>query len=1101
MNRSMLRLLLLASVLICLMPAVSAAATLNVAASDSSQDAKAQADYVCDGNSDQVEITNALNAAGNGGTVHLAAGTYSTQGSIKMAPGTTLMGSGEDKTRIDIQGNWDGVFANENTHLEGFTVSGQGAVWIQYSHVSVQSVTVTGDTRMNGGFTVWCPGHSLTDISFKDCTAIDLTWTGFNIDATSAGLKVSDITYENCKAIRCGADDNSHPWSAGFIFVEHNDLENALIKDCYAEDNWESGFHIEAAPTTKNVVFENCTSKNNGLRKQARFPESDTQQDMNLIFGAGFFLNNGVTVKDCTAIGNHHGFMIWSSNGAKFENCYSKDSEASDYFLIHWNGFKSPNVFTNCVSENAGGYAIDASNTNDVRFENFKIIDAEGVDGYMIRLGKYYPAIGRDLPCQNSYFDLTIEGGPENILYSHYGVNSVLEGTATGNYAENPYKVVSPSSGMDTAGLKITRSTDPVDPTPTPTPTPDPDPTPKPVERHTLPGTVEAEDYDQGGEGVGYHDTDAVNEGGEYREDGVDIEYWAKNGATTIAYAYPGEWLQYSVNVTEAGTYDADFTVASAMNGQSMMVLVDGEEIAAVEAPNTGSWGTFTTMRKTFDLSEGDHTFKVAFDGSLNLDKIAFARNTTSGSNPDDGSGGDSGSEDGSGTDMGAAVPGTIEAEDYDEGGEGVAYHDTDDVNEGGAYRKDGVDIEYWKASDITTIAYAFPGEWLQYTVDVAEAGTYDVACTVASAMDGQAMKVLVDDEEVATMTSPNTGSWGKFTAVKKSVELPAGTHVIKVVFEGSLNFDKMVLSASESSGSDSGDKAAIALPGSFEAEDYNEGGEGVAYHDTDAVNEGGAYRKDGVDIENWEKVGVTTIAYAYAGEWLQYTVDVAEAGTYDMACTVASAMDGQAMKVLVDGEEVATMTSPNTGSWGTFTTVKKSVELPAGEHTLRLVFDGSLNLDRVAVTKGQDAVSFTVQAEDYDEGGEGVAYHDRDAENRGGAYRQEGVDIEYWEKNGVTTVAYAFPGEWLQYTVDVPRAGTYDATFTVASAMNGQAMKVLVDGKEVATVTSPNTGSWGTFTTVKKSIPLPGGEHTIRVAFDGSLNLDKFSFASASGS
>ncbi|QSZ67335.1 carbohydrate-binding protein [Methanofollis aquaemaris] len=1089
-NRSMLRLLLLASVLICLAPAVSAA-TLNVAASDSSQDAKTQADYVCDGKSDQIEITNALNAAGNGGTVHLAAGTYNSDGSIKMAPGTTLMGSGEDKTRIDIRGTWDGVFANENTHLEGFTISGQGAVWIQYSHVSVQSVTVTGDTRMNGGFTVWCPGHDLTDISFKDCTAIDLTWTGFNIDATSAGLKVSNITYENCKAIRCGANDNSHPWTAGFIFAEHNDLENALIKDCYAEDNWESGFHIEPAPAVKNVVFENCTSKDNGIRKQARFPESDTQRDMNLIFGAGFFLNNGVTVKDCTAIGNHHGFMIWSSNGAKFENCYSKDSEASDYFLIHWNGFNSPNVFTNCVSENAGGYAIDASNTNDVRFENFKIINAEGVDGSMIRLGKYYPAIGRDLPCQNSYFDLTVEGGPENILYSHYGVNDVIEGTATGNYAENPFKIVSPSSGVDTSGLVIKKSTDPVDPTPTPTPDPNPDPNPEPVERHTLPGTVEAEDYDQGGEGVAYHDTDAVNEGGEYRKDGVDIEYWEKTGATTIAYAYPGEWLQYSVNVTEAGTYDVDFTVASAMNGQSVKVLIDGEEIAAVEAPNTGSWGTFTTVKKSFDLSAGDHTLKVAFDGSLNLDKIAFVQNTSSGSNPDNGSG----------SEAGTAVPGTIEAEDYDEGGEDVAYHDTDAVNEGGDYRQDGVDIESWKTSGVTTIAYAFPGEWLQYTIDVAEAGTYDVAFTVASAMNGQSMKVLVDGKEVETVTSPNTGSWGTFTTVKKNIDLPAGKHIIRIVFDGSLNFDKMVLSASDSSGSNPGEKTAIALPGTFEAEDYDEGGEGVAYHDTDAVNEGGDYRKDGVDIENWEKTGVTTIAYAYAGEWLQYTVDVAEAGTYDVAFTVASAMNGQSMKVLVDGKEVGTVTSPNTGSWGTFTTVKKSLELPAGEHAIRIVFDGSLNLDKVAVTAGQESVSFTIQAEDYDEGGEGVAYHDRDVENRGGAYRTDGVDIESWKDSGVTTIAYAFPGEWLQYTVDVPRAGTYDAEFVVASAMSGQSMKVLVDGKEVGTVTSPNTGSWGKFTTVKKSIALPAGEHAIRMAFGGSLNLDKFSFASTSGS
>jgi len=41
-----------------------------------------------------------------------------------------------------------------------------------------------------------------------------------------------------------------------------------------------------------------------------------------------------------------------------------------------------------------------------------------------------------------------------------------------------------------------------------------------------------------------------------------------------------------------------------------------------------------------------------------------------------------------------AAVPGTIQAEDFDNGGEGVGYHDSGPNNAGGAYRSGGVDIE-----------------------------------------------------------------------------------------------------------------------------------------------------------------------------------------------------------------------------------------------------------------------------------------------------------------------------------------------------------------------------------------------------------------------
>ncbi len=39
----------------------------------------------------------------------------------------------------------------------------------------------------------------------------------------------------------------------------------------------------------------------------------------------------------------------------------------------------------------------------------------------------------------------------------------------------------------------------------------------------SFPGLIQMENYDVGGEGLAYHDVDFVNEGGLYREDGVDI--------------------------------------------------------------------------------------------------------------------------------------------------------------------------------------------------------------------------------------------------------------------------------------------------------------------------------------------------------------------------------------------------------------------------------------------------------------------------------------------------------------------------------------------------------------------------------------------------
>ena len=51
-----------------------------------------------------------------------------------------------------------------------------------------------------------------------------------------------------------------------------------------------------------------------------------------------------------------------------------------------------------------------------------------------------------------------------------------------------------------------------------------PPPDQQPFAANAVPGIIEGEDYDLGGEGVAYHDTDSGNDGGEYRADDVDIK-------------------------------------------------------------------------------------------------------------------------------------------------------------------------------------------------------------------------------------------------------------------------------------------------------------------------------------------------------------------------------------------------------------------------------------------------------------------------------------------------------------------------------------------------------------------------------------------------
>jgi hypothetical protein len=108
-----------------------------------------------------------------------------------------------------------------------------------------------------------------------------------------------------------------------------------------------------------------------------------------------------------------------------------------------------------------------------------------------------------------------------------------------------------------------------------------------------------------------------------------------------------------------------------------------------------------------------------------------------------------------------------------------------------------------------------------------------------------------------------------------------------------------------------------------------------------------------------------------------------------------------------------------------------------------------------------------TIQAEDFDNGGEGVAYHDSGPNNAGGAYRQTGVDIEAASSGGYD-VGWFAPGDWMNYTISVPSAGTYTVALRVASSGGGSLHVGFNSASNVwQPVSVSNTGGWQAWTTV----------------------------------
>jgi hypothetical protein len=147
---------------------------------------------------------------------------------------------------------------------------------------------------------------------------------------------------------------------------------------------------------------------------------------------------------------------------------------------------------------------------------------------------------------------------------------------------------------------------------------------------HTIPGRIQTEEYDLGGQGIGYFEADANgNQGGAtFRNDQVDIETCTDlGGGYNIGYALQGEWLKYTVNVLTTKSYGLDLRLAADGAGKLMHIEVDGVDVTGpITVPNTGGWQTWTThFVKDIQLTKGTHVVRIVFDASyMNVNYMEF---------------------------------------------------------------------------------------------------------------------------------------------------------------------------------------------------------------------------------------------------------------------------------------------------------------------------------------------------------------------------------------------------------------------------------------------------------------------------------------------
>lgn len=389
-------------------------------------------------------------------------------------------------------------------------------------------------------------------------------------------------------------------------------------------------------------------------------------------------------------------------------------------------------------------------------------------------------------------------------------------------------------------------------------------------------------------------------------------------------------------------------------------------------------------------------------------------------------------------------VPGRMEAENFKTGGEGVGYHDLTPQNEGpGVFRTgEGVDIEAaLDAGNGYNVGWTGAGEWIDYAINVATPGNYNLTMRVASGAAGTKTAVVkVGGVVKATFNyGGNLGWQGWENVVVNGVNLSAaGQQTLRVeMTTGNVNFNYLNFVSAGG-----GNLAPIASAGADRSVNVNTGVtlDGRSSSDPDNGPQALTYA--------WAKISGPAATLAGANT-AQPSFTPASAGAYVFRLTVS---DGA---LTATDDITVTATVPSAG-----------IPLPG-----------------------------RIQAEDYQAGGPGVGYHDLTAGNTGGAYKADNVDIQVTtDAGGGHNVGWIEAGEWLDYDVNVAAAGTYALIARVASGNGGtKTVAFSVDGGAETNISFTDASGWQSWkNAVVLGVTLPAGNHWVRLRMvTGGMNLN----------
>jgi hypothetical protein len=286
------------------------------------------------------------------------------------------------------------------------------------------------------------------------------------------------------------------------------------------------------------------------------------------------------------------------------------------------------------------------------------------------------------------------------------------------------------------------------------------------------------------------------------------------------------------------------------------------------------------------------------------------------------------------------------------------------------------------KRAEHVLIPLSSKESWIR--VSGVDFGTAATGFTVeaSSAADGNKIEIRTGSASgtlAGTCTLKNTGSKNTYAENKCEVSgLKGIVNQLFLVFKGNQDSTMYVKAwGFEGSGTTPPEPQkpfggkAWEIPGKIEMENFDEPGTGRgagvdSYSDNDsddhgAESNGGKSYREGTGVDIYKKATGYVVGYNQAGEWLEYTVNVKEAGDYTMYAAVASANATSGFQLSIDDknitEEIAVPKNDGEENFDDYNKVKANVTLPAGEHILRFTVTGDwMDIDYINFVAGKDA-------------------------------------------------------------------------------------------------------------------------------------------------